>query len=202
MLRLLVGLAAIGVVSPAQAQPAPPAAPAVQPAAPATSPTLCGQPVAPPAQLPPAGSGPLVYAMGLCFATQNNQSAVEPETYLYYLRLRPSRPSQNEWVAYDEATRATIREDFRRLWATGFLDDLRVEADDYTFANGVAGKIVTYYIEERARIRLVRYEGAGDLEQTKIDEELRDHDAAIKLDAFLDQGLIRRARTILRGLLA
>ena len=185
----IVGVAALALAPGAQAQPA-------------DAPTLCGQPIAPPARLPPAGSGPLVYVMGLCFSTQNNQSAVEPETYLYYLRLRPSRPSQGEWVTYDEATRATIREDFRRLWATGFLDDLRVEADDYAFANGVTGKIITFHLEERARIRLVRYEGTGDLDQTKIDEELRDHDAAIKLDAFLDQGLIRRAKTVLRDLLA
>ena len=164
--------------------------------------TLCGQPVPAPAQLPPAGSGPLVYVLGLCFSTQGNQSAVEPETYLYYLRLRPSRPSQREWVPYDDSTRETIKEDFRRLWATGFLDDLKVEATDYAFANGVVGKIVTYHLEERARVRLVKYEGAGDLEQTKIDESLREHGAEIKLDAFLDQGVIRRARTVLRDLLA
>jgi outer membrane protein assembly factor BamA len=48
----------------------------------------------------------------------------------------------------------------------------------------------------------VKYEGAGDLEQTKIDESLREHGADIKLDAFLDQGVIRRARTVLRDLLA
>jgi outer membrane protein insertion porin family len=164
--------------------------------------TLCGQPVPAPAQLPPPGSGPLVYVLGLCFSTQDNQSAVEPETYLYYLRLRPSRPSQHEWVPFDDGTRETIKEDFRRLWATGFLDDLRIEATDYAFANGVAGKIVTYHLEERARVRLVKYEGAGDLEQTKIDEALREHGAEIKLDAFLDQGVIRRARTVLRDLLA
>ena len=174
---------------------------AAQPSDPGAA-TLCGQPVPAPSQLPPAGSGPLVYLLGLCFPTQNNQSAVEPETYLYYLRLRPSRPSQREWVAFDDSTRETIKEDFRRLWATGFLDDLKIEATDYTFANGVVGKIVTYHLEERARVRLVKYQGAGDLEQTKIDESLREHGAEIKLDAFLDQGVIRRARTVLRDLLA
>ena len=166
------------------------------------APTLCGQAVPAPAALPPAGSGPLVYVLGLCFSTQGNQSAVEPETYLYYLRLRPSRPSQREWVPYDESTVQTIKEDFRRLWATGFLDDLKIEATDYAFENGVVGKIVTYHIEERARVRIVKYDGAGDLEQSKIDEQLRDHGAEIKLDAFLDQGVIRRARTVLRDLLA
>ena len=189
-------LSAAAAAAQAAVQPA--AAPPSEPSAP----TLCGQPVPPPAQLPPAGSGPLVYVLGLCFAAQGNQSAVEPETYLYYLRLRPSRPSQGEWVRFDDATRETIKEDFRRLWATGFLDDLKIEATDYAFANGVAGKIVTYHLEERPRVRLVKYEGAGDLEQTKIDESLREHGADIKLDAFLDQGVIRRARTALRDLLA
>lgn len=173
-----------------------------QAAAAPDAPTLCGQPVPAPAALPPPGSGPLVYVLGLCFASQGNVSAVEPETYLHYLRLRPSRPSQREWVPYDETARDTIKEDFRRLWATGFLDDLKVEATDYTFANGVAGKIVTYHLEERARVRLVKYDGAGDLDQTKIDETLREQRAEIKLDSFLDQSVIRRARTVLRDLLA
>ncbi len=191
---------AIAATAAAAQQPtAIPARPApVDPSAP----TLCGQPIPAPAALPPAGSGPLVYVLGLCFSTQGNQSAVEPETYLYYLRLRPSRPSQREWVPYDETTLQTIKEDFRRLWATGFLDDLKIEATDYAFENGVVGKVVTYHIEERSRVRIVKYEGAGELEQTKIDEQLRDHGAEIKLDAFLDQGVIRRARTVLRDMLA
>ena len=101
------GLAWLIAATAASAQqptplPTPPA-----PVAPG-APTLCGQPVPEPARLPPADSGPLVYVLGLCFDAQNNQSAVEPETYLYYLRLRPSRPSQSEWVPFDESTRATI----------------------------------------------------------------------------------------------
>ena len=184
--------------APTGPTPLPPASPAPEPGAA----TLCGQPVPAPAQLPPADSGPLLYVLGLCFSTQDNRSAVEPETYLYYLRLRPSRPSQREWIPFDDAARETIRDDFRRLWATGFLDDLKIEATDYTFANGVVGKVVTYHIEERARVRLVKYDGAGDLDQTKIDEQLRDQGAEIKLDAFLDQGVIRRARTVLRDMLA
>jgi outer membrane protein insertion porin family len=205
-------LASLGTLAaPAAAAPSPAAAqvsaaPAGQASAPAVpdaaAPMLCGQPVPAPASLPPAGSGPLVYVLGLCFGSQGHVSAVEPETYLYYLRLRPSRPSQREWVPFDEAARETIKEDFQRLWATGFLDDLKVEATDYAFANGVVGKIVTYHLEERARVRLVKYEGAGDLDQTKIDEALREQRAEIKLDSFLDQSVIRRARTVLREMLA
>jgi hypothetical protein len=177
----------IAIGSSAAAQTPLPQAPPATPEAP----TLCGQAVPAPASLPPAGSGPLVFVLGLCFSAQGNVSAVEPETYLYYLRLRPSRPSQREWVPYDDAAIETIKEDFRRLWATGFLDDLKVEATDYTFENGVVGKIVTYHLEERARVRLVSYDGSGDLEQTKIDEALREKGAEIKLDTFLDQSTAR-----------
>src|SRR5687767_4182037 len=74
---------------------------------------LCGQPVPPPTQLPPADSGPVVYFIGLCFSAQGNVSAVEPQTYLFYIRLQPSRSSQGQWVPYDDSTIDTIRDDFR-----------------------------------------------------------------------------------------
>ena len=44
--------------------------------------TFCGVPVAPPAALPPAGSGPVVWIMGPCFMAQGNVSTVEAQTYL------------------------------------------------------------------------------------------------------------------------
>ena len=40
-------------------------------------PTLCGQPVAPPAQLPAASADPVVYLMAVCFPTQGNASSIE-----------------------------------------------------------------------------------------------------------------------------
>src|ERR1043165_6318487 len=76
------------------------------------APQLCSHPVPPPARLPSADSGPIVYAIGLCFAAQGNVSAVDPETYLFYIRLRPSQPSQDVWVKYDEDARSTVLSDF------------------------------------------------------------------------------------------
>ena len=52
---------------------------------------------------------------------------IDPETYLHYIRTRTSRPSQGEWIPYDGPAVASILEDFKRLWATGFLDDLTIE---------------------------------------------------------------------------
>ncbi|HLG53850.1 MAG TPA: outer membrane protein assembly factor BamA [Vicinamibacterales bacterium] len=167
-----------------------------------TAATLCDQPIPPPATMPPAAPGPVVYVIGLCFASEGHVSAVEPDTYLFYVRLRPSRPSQNEWVPYDEGTIDIVRSDVRRLWDTHFLDDLTVEATDYVFANGVVGKVITYHLTERERIKLVRYEGTTAIDRTKIDETLREKGLEIRLDSFLDEGTITRVKAALRELMA
>ena len=155
----------------------------------------------PPAQLPPPGSGPLVYFLGLCFSAQGNVSAVESETYLFYVRLRPSRPSQSEWVPFDDLAFETIRDDFKRLWATNFLEDLSVEAIDYVFANGVVGKVITYHIEERQRIKRITYEGTTAVDRSKIDEALREKGIELRLDSFLDEGVLARTRKVVRDLM-
>ena len=51
-----------------------------------------------------------------------------------------------------------MRDDFTRLWNTNFLDNLSIETLDYTFSNGVIGKIVIYNMEERQRVKIVDYE--------------------------------------------
>jgi outer membrane protein insertion porin family len=181
--------------------PTPPAAES-QAQAPAGQPTICGQPVPPPRRLPPAGSGPVVYFIAPCFPTQGNASVIEPETYLYYIQLRPSRPSDEVWVSYDEATEKQVLDDFDRLWATNFLDDLSISVDDYVFENGVVGKLITYNMEERQRVKIVQYSGTKVLESTKIDEKLREENALIRLDSFIDQGMIRRVEGIIRTMLA
>ena len=138
-----------------------------------STPTLCGQQVPPPAQQPPAGAGPVIYYLGLCLSAQGNVSVVEPETYLFHVKLRPSRPSQAQWLPFDDDAYQTIRDDFTRLWTTGFLDDLSIEANDYVFDNGVIGKVITYHLEERARIKRVSYEGTAAINRSQIDEALR-----------------------------
>src|SRR5688572_20960741 len=121
----------------AQAQaPAPAApAPAEAVAAPATGApggtlSICNGAfqIGPPATLPPAGSGPVVYNVVLCFPKQGNVSLVEPQTYLYYMQSPDlvSLPSRNEWKPYNDQAEQTIVADHKRLWATNFLDDLSI----------------------------------------------------------------------------
>jgi len=165
------------------------------------APTICGAPVPEPANLPPEGSGPVVYFIAPCFLAQGNVSSVEPQTYLYYMQLRPSQPSQNIWVPWDEEARRTAIADHARLWATNFLSNLSIEATDYTFSNGVIGKLVTYNIEERQRVKIVNYDGTSEIDRAAIDEQLRARGIEMRLDAFVDSATIRRIEGVLRNMM-
>ena len=90
------GLLAAVAASPAFAQDTNPAAVNQNPS------TACGLPIPPPASLPPAGSGPVLFQIVPCFAKQGGSPVVEPETYLYYMKLVPmvSRPSQGMWMRW------------------------------------------------------------------------------------------------------
>src|SRR6188474_1484655 len=108
-----------------------PAAPAPQAPQPAGQ-TVCGLPVPIPSQLPPAGSAPVVYLVVPCFMKQGGYSVIEAQTYLYYLQATQhlSSPANNRWVPYDDKIEQVIVADFKRLWATSFLDDLSVDVQD------------------------------------------------------------------------
>src|SRR4029077_15319559 len=153
---------------PAQGQPAAQAAaiPPVQKLA--TSCTRCGLPIPEPANLPPAGSAPVVYQVVPCFQKQGGFPGVEANTYLHYMELsrNVSRPSEKRWVPYDEKIEQIAIADFKRLMATNFLDDLSIEAKDYRFSNGVIGKLIVYDMEERERVKIVDYVGSKKVEMS------------------------------------
>ncbi len=108
-------------------------------AAPVPSPAAAQAPV----RMPAAGSGPVIRFIQLKFHPVD-ESLIDPQTYLYYIQTQPSRSSDGVWVPYDEAAEAKLRDDFRRLWATNFLDNLWIEVLDEPFDNGVIGKRVIY----------------------------------------------------------
>ena len=148
---------------------------------------------------PPDGSPPVVRSIEIAFPAQGNVPSIEPQTYLYYIETRGSRPSEEVWLPYDE--QRTL-DDFRRLWETGFLDDLSIEVSDEPYPNGVIGRKIVYNMEERERVRIVEFNGSEELDRTKIQEALTQSEAAIQLDTFIDTALIKKAKTILRIMLA
>ena len=92
--------------------------------------------------------------------------------------------------------------DFKASGRTNFLDDLSIETVDYVFSNGVVGKIVLYNMEERQRVKIVDYVGSKKVEQSKIDEELKKKAIQIRLDSFIDPGLMRRVAGVVRDMYA
>ena len=148
---------------------------------------------------PPVDSPPDVRTIQIAFPAQGNVPSIEPATYLFYIETRPSRPSENVWLEYDEQR---VLSDFRNLWETGFIDDLTIEYNDEPYPNGVIGRNIIYNIEERERVRIVEFNGSEALERTKIEEMLVQAEATIQLDTFVDTALIQKAKTILRVMLA
>ncbi|MGE3191810.1 MAG: outer membrane protein assembly factor BamA, partial [Vicinamibacterales bacterium] len=130
------------------------------------------------------------------------ESQIEPQTYLYYLQTQPSRSLDGVWVPYNEATEQSLLEDFRRLWATNFLDNLWIEVEDAPYENGVMGKRIIFNMEERPRVKIVDYTGSDKVERTKVDEKMREAGVSLRLDSFLDQSAIRRVEGILRGMMS
>ena len=163
---------------------------------------FCGQPAAAPRAQPPASSGPVVLAFGPCFEAQGGSSVIEPQTYLYYIQLE-AEPARRRTSGFPTTIRRSRRceDDFQPLWGTNFLDNIWVDVSDYKFPNGTVGKIVTYNMEERQRVKIVDYVGSKKIETSKIDEKLKDANAQIRLDTFIDPALVRKVQGIVQDML-
>ena len=169
------------------------------PSPPAAGSPAAAQPAA--VRQPPTGSGPVIFQTELRFHPIN-ESIIEAQTYLYYIQTPLSRPSENVWVPYNEQTEESLRADFKRLWATNFLDNLWIEKLDVPFANGVMGHHIIYHMEERPRVKIVDYTGSTKVERTKVDEKMKELGIQLRLDSFLDQSVVKRVQGIVRDLMA
>ena len=116
-----------------------------------------------------------------------NNQFLQKETLLFYVSTKPGEP-------FDERK---LRADFKRLWDTGFLDDLRIESVD-----GPRGKVVTFFVTERRRIQIVDYRGSKELTQSTIEDELKKRDAQVKMDSFYDPAKARKVESIIKEMLA
>jgi outer membrane protein insertion porin family len=136
---------------------------------------------------PGFAQAPAEEAPGVESVTVVGNQMLQKETLLFYVQTRPG-------ARYDERQ---LRQDFRRLWDTGFLEDLQVEAED-----GPKGKIVTFRVSERKRIQIVDYRGSKELTTTNIEDELKKREAQVKIDTFYDAAKARRVESIIKEMLA
>jgi outer membrane protein insertion porin family len=116
-----------------------------------------------------------------------NNRYLQKETLLFYISTKPG----------DRYSVERLREDFRRLWDTGFLDDLYVEV-----LEGTQGAIVRFHVAERKRIQIIDYRGSKEFSQSDIEEALKENDADIRIDTFYDPAKARRVEAIIKVMLA
>jgi outer membrane protein insertion porin family len=115
-----------------------------------------------------------------------NNQFLQKETLLFYVSTKPG----------DRFDERRVRDDFRRLWDTGFLDDLQVEERD-----GANGKIIVFRVSERKRVQIVDYRGSKALSTTNIEDELKKRDMALKIDTFYDPAKARRVEEVIKEML-
>jgi outer membrane protein insertion porin family len=115
-----------------------------------------------------------------------NNQFLQKETLLFYVSTKPG----------DRFDERRVREDFRRLWDTGFLDDLQVEERD-----GTNGKIIVFRVSERKRVQIVDYRGSKALSTTTIEDELKKRELALKIDTFYDPAKARRVEEAIKEML-
>jgi outer membrane protein insertion porin family len=115
-----------------------------------------------------------------------NNQYIQKETLLYYVSTKAGE-------RYDERR---LRDDFRRLWETGFLEDLVLDVQD-----GAKGKIVLFRIVERKRIQIIDYRGSKALTTTNIEDELKKKEAQIKVDSFYDINKAKKVEGIIKQML-
>jgi len=117
----------------------------------------------------------------------NGNRYLQEETYLFYVSTK----------AGDRFDLLRLRDDFRRLWNTGFLEDLAMDVSE-----GQSGLVVTFIVQERKRIQIVDYRGSKELKTTDIEEKLDELDAKLRLDSFYDINAARKVEEIITRLLA
>ncbi len=112
---------------------------------------------------------------------------LKPETLLFYVSTKVG----------DRFDEQRLREDFRRLWETKFVDDLLVDVRD-----GASGKIVTLVVKERKRVQIVDYRGNKSVTTSSIEDKLKEKDAALRIDGFYDPSKAQRVEGIIKEMLA
>ena len=173
-------IAVLTVMPAAFAQDAGPPAPPPAPEATVTEPA----PAEPPAD---EGDGapedlPIVERVEI-----SGNQYLQKETLLFYVSTKAGE-------RYDERR---LKDDFRRLWETGFINDLLLDVRD-----GATGKVVTFVLQERKRVQIVDYRGGKSVTTTNIEDKLKELEAGIRIDSFYDPSKAKKVESIIKQMLA
>jgi outer membrane protein insertion porin family len=111
---------------------------------------------------------------------------IATETYQYYITSKVGSP-------YGAAT---VREDFKRLWQTGFLNDLKIETE-----NTPSGVIVIFKVEERPLVKQIEYTGNKKVSKDDIDKKLQDENIGLKIDQPYDPYAAKKVSNAIEALM-
>ena len=114
-----------------------------------------------------------------------------------------SLPSQNVWKPYNDAAEQTIVGDFKRLWATNFLDDLSIETARLSLLERRASarsSSTTWKSGSASRTRSTT-KAPRKSSRRKVEERLRELGITIRLDSFVDQATEKRVANVIREMM-
>ena len=116
-----------------------------------------------------------------------NSQYLQKETLLFYISTKAGE-------RYDERR---LKDDYKRLWDTGFLDDLILDVRDTP-----QGKVIAFKVVERKRIQIIDYRGSKALTTTNIEDELKKEEEGLKIDTFYDPAKARKVEGLIQKMLA
>jgi len=108
------------------------------------------------------------------------------QTYMYYIQAKPGD-------IYDEER---LKVDFNRLWATELLLDLKMDITD-----GTNGKIVTFIVKEKLKIKEILYQGQKKLNISDITKSLDEKKLNLKAADLYDPVKAKEIERIIYQLL-
>lgn len=111
---------------------------------------------------------------------------IDRTTILYYLQSKPG-------TEYDEQK---LKQDFHRLWDTGFFSDMKVEESD-----GEKGKIITFLLKERPVVKSIDYRGNKAVTTSSIQDELKKEKVELAANTVYNPGNVVKARRVIEKLL-
>jgi len=91
----------------------------------------------------------------------------------------------------------TIERDFNSLWNTGYFENVQIDKEE-----SPSGIILTVIVRERPTIREINYKGLNAVSQSDVLERFKKAKVGLTVESQYDPTKIKRAETVLKGLLA
>lgn len=120
-------------------------------------------------------SGSLTNAVASVKIEGNQRIATE--TYLYYISVKPGQQLDEQ----------QLRNDFRRLWGTGFLNDLKILTE-----NTPQGVNVIFKVDEKPLVKLIEYSGNKKISKEDIETKLKDANIVIRSEQPFDPAVAKK----------